>query len=80
MTPERWEQINEIYHDALEIGASEQPTFLAQACAGDAELRDEVDSLIASHNQARNFISEPALKVAARILSKDQAASRVEPR
>src|SRR6266550_5820045 len=77
MTPERWEQINEIYHDALEIDASEQPTFLAQACAGDAELRDEVESLIASHDEAGNFISDPALKVAARILSKDQAASRV---
>jgi len=77
MTPERWQQVNEIYHDALEIDASQQATFLAQACAGDAELRDEVESLIASHDQAGSFISEPALKVAARILSKDQAMSRV---
>ncbi len=46
MTPERWQQINELYHDALELDANRQATFLNQACAGDAALRDEVESLI----------------------------------
>jgi len=77
MTPERWHQINELYHNALELDASGQATFLTQACAGDAELRDEVESLIASHDQAGSFISEPALKVAAKGLAEDQATSLV---
>lgn len=77
MTPERWQQINELYHDALELDANGQATFLIQACAGDAELRDEVESLIASHDQARSFIAEPALKVAARVLVEDQVTSLV---
>jgi hypothetical protein len=75
MTPERWQQINELYHNALELDASGQGTFLNQACAGDAELRDEVESLIASHDQAGSFISEPALKVAAKGLAEDQATT-----
>jgi eukaryotic-like serine/threonine-protein kinase len=77
MTPERWEQINELYHEAVELDANRQAKFLNQACAGDAALRDEVESLIASHEQAGSFISEPALKVAARVLAEDQATSLV---
>jgi len=77
MTPERWQQINELYHDALELDANRQATFLNQACAGDAELRDEVVSLISSHDQAGSFIAEPAMKVAARVLAEDQATSLV---
>ena len=77
MTPERWQQINELYHDALELDTNRQATFLNQACAGDVGLRDEVESLIASHDQAGSFISEPALKVAARVLAEDQATSLV---
>jgi eukaryotic-like serine/threonine-protein kinase len=77
MTTERWQQINDLYHDALGLDANQQATFLSQACAGDAALRDEVESLIASHDQAGSFISEPALKVAARVLAEDRATSLV---
>src|SRR5712691_7498498 len=77
MTPERWQQINELYHDAVELDANGQATFLNQACAGDADLRDEVESLIASHDQAGSFIAVPAMKVAARVLGEDEATSLV---
>jgi len=77
MTPERWQQINELYHLAVELDANRQATFLNEACAGDVGLRDEVESLIVSHDQAGSFIAEPALKVAARVLAEDQAASLV---
>jgi serine/threonine-protein kinase len=77
MTPERWQHINELYHHALELDANGQATFLTDACAGDAGLRDEVQSLIVSHDQAGTFISEPALRVAARMVAEDRAASLV---
>jgi TolB-like protein/Tfp pilus assembly protein PilF/predicted Ser/Thr protein kinase len=77
MTPERWQQINELYHLTLELDANRQATFLNEACGADAALRDEVESLIVSHDQAGTFISEPALKVAARVLAEDRATSRV---
>jgi len=52
MTPERWEQIEQLYYAALERDASQRATFLDQACGGDEALRREVESLLASHEQA----------------------------
>ena len=72
MTPERYQQIGEIYHSALELGPKQRVAFLAQACAGDAELLREVESLIASNEQAGEFIDAPALEVAAELLTMDQ--------
>jgi eukaryotic-like serine/threonine-protein kinase len=72
MTPERYQQIGEIYHRALELGPKQRVSFLAQACAGDEELLREVESLIASNEQAGEFIHAPALEVAAELLTMDQ--------
>jgi len=68
MTPERYRQIGEIYHAALEVEGEERAAFLERACANDIELRREVESLIASHEQAANFIATPALAVAAGLI------------
>jgi serine/threonine protein kinase len=35
--------------------------YLAKACAGDAALRAQVDSLLRSHDNAGNFLSKPAV-------------------
>ena len=77
MKSERWRKIDELYHVALEHDADERAGFLDQMCAGDAELRQEVLSLIASHEQAGTFIAEPAFEVAARALAQDRAESLV---
>lgn len=77
MTPERWRLIDHLYHDALERDVKQRDAFLKQACGRDADLRHEVESLIASHEHAGNFIAEPALKVTARVLAEDQTASLV---
>ena len=47
MNPERWRQIEELYHAALLRTEGERVPFLAQACGGDAALRREVESLLA---------------------------------
>ena len=46
MTPERYQQIGDLYHAALEVDARERAAFLERACAGDEEMRREVESLI----------------------------------
>ena len=51
MTPERWQQIERLFHATLEREPTQRTAFLAQACGGDEELRREVESLIASHEQ-----------------------------
>jgi serine/threonine protein kinase/Tol biopolymer transport system component len=47
MNPERWQRISTICDAALDVPDSERDTFLAEACAGDAALRQEVQALLA---------------------------------
>ena len=47
MTPQRWARIKEIFGAALEKPEAERPAFLDSACDGDAELRVEVERLLA---------------------------------
>jgi eukaryotic-like serine/threonine-protein kinase len=75
VTPERYQQIARLYHATLEKKSGERVAFLDRACGADAELRREVESLIASDEQAESFIEAPALEVAAGLLAQDQAAS-----
>ena len=41
-----WARVKEIVGLALEARGEERPTFIAHACAGDAALREEVESLL----------------------------------
>jgi len=75
MTPERYQQIEQLYHAALELDTSQRAAFLDRACVGDEGLRQEVESLIASHEQTWDFMSAPAVEVAARALAEEQSGS-----
>ena len=68
MTPERWQQVKEIFNSAINYRPEERGVFISEACSGDEALRSEVESLIASHERAGSFIDEPAFQVAASLL------------
>jgi len=72
MTPDRYQLIGRLYHQALEHEPDLRNAFLDQACAGDQELRKEIESLIASHEQAAGFIEEPAFELAAMSLARTE--------
>ena len=69
MKEERWREVERLYHSTLEKHPSERSAFLAETCAGDEELRREVESLLVYEDRAENFIESPALDVAARIMA-----------
>jgi serine/threonine protein kinase len=69
MKPERWKQIEKLYDAALELDVGRRAAFLDQACAGDEVLRREIASLLASDEQAGNFLAAPAVEVAARSIA-----------
>ncbi|MBZ5537087.1 MAG: protein kinase [Acidobacteriia bacterium] len=75
MEHERWKQIDKVFEAALEREPLERATFLEQACAGDEALRKQVESLLASDEQARTFIERPAVEIAAQSLSSQQTKS-----
>jgi eukaryotic-like serine/threonine-protein kinase len=52
MTRERWQNVRKTLEAALETDPSERARYLDQACAGDVELRREVESLIQANDQA----------------------------
>jgi serine/threonine-protein kinase len=60
MTPERWRQVQTVLHAAMAVPATERGTYLVGACAGDAELLREVESLLAHLSQGSGFLSTPA--------------------
>jgi serine/threonine protein kinase/Tol biopolymer transport system component len=73
MTPERWQQVKQIFNSAIAYRPEERGVFISQACSGDEALRSEVESLIASHEQSGSFIDEPAFEVAASLLVDDNS-------
>ncbi len=74
MTPERWEQIGQLYHDALELEASKRAAFLNRACAGDNDLRREIESLLAAEKEIGDFIAEPAFQEAAELIVSEEVS------
>ncbi len=65
MTPERWQQVDRLYHSALEREPGERSAFLAEACGDDEELCREVESLLA---QEGSTLDRPAWEGAADLL------------
>jgi serine/threonine protein kinase/tetratricopeptide (TPR) repeat protein len=55
--PESRRKIEALYQSALELDPSRRGSFLERACAGDAELRREVEALLAPHESSHRGIS-----------------------
>jgi len=75
VTPARWQQINQLFHEALERDAPARDTFLRETTAGDPELLREVQTLLKSHVRAGGFLDEPAWGVAADLVLGDVGGS-----
>jgi serine/threonine protein kinase len=58
MTPERWEQIKDLLHRAMQVGPEQRSAFLDSACP-DASVCREVESLLAADDEARSSFLQP---------------------
>jgi len=63
LTPERQSCVEQLVHEALELEDNERGEFLERQCAGDEDLRVELESLLAFGKDAENFMEAPALQV-----------------
>ncbi|HKF55186.1 MAG TPA: hypothetical protein VKJ45_07070, partial [Blastocatellia bacterium] len=77
MERERWQRIVDLAEAAAELPGQERAAFLADACAGDAALRAEVESLLESDERSEGFIETSGFRIAAEIIADDPAASLV---
>jgi len=69
MDPERWKLVDDLLQTALSLPPDMQEEFLQQKCGGDAELKQEVGSLLTSHHKAANFLDVPAINILAEALA-----------
>ena len=61
MAPERWERVKNLLEAFLALEPGERAAFLDRECAGDEEVRREVESLAAAYEAAGDLLEEPAL-------------------
>ena len=85
MNPETWQKLKPLFHSALDLEPTERSRFLANACAGNSDVRSQVEKLLSAHDEAGHFLASPALVDAGVILSEEvmddtDAASRVGQR
>jgi predicted ATPase len=62
MDPERWQQVDRVVQGALDLEEAEREAYLDEACAGDAELRSEVEALLGFDLKAEPFLATPAVE------------------
>jgi len=65
LTPERWVQVERLFHAALERPVLERAAFLDDSCAGDVSLRDEVQSLLDESSPGDDFLEGPPVAIPA---------------
>jgi eukaryotic-like serine/threonine-protein kinase len=63
MSSERWHQLEDVFHAALERAPADREPFVVDACRGDAALRQEVERLLRSHERASIFVARAAADV-----------------
>jgi eukaryotic-like serine/threonine-protein kinase len=67
MDAERWKRVDELFQAAMQFRAEQQDVFLRQQCGSDADLFEEVRSLLTSDRQAGSFLDPPVANVVAQL-------------
>src|SRR5947207_10390012 len=78
MTPQQYERLTELFHAALELARDERAAFLDQVSKGDGDVRRELESLLASHEQG-TFAETPPDDIAAGYLAQEGGSSASLP-
>ena len=68
---DRRRQIEDLYHRAMKRDAGQRSAFLRDECAGDEELRQEVESLLKYESGAEQLMEVSAMQMAARSLAQE---------
>jgi len=57
IAPERWAQIEELFHRAVDCDSEQRIVLLNQACRNDPELRHKVEALLAADRSAKVYVN-----------------------
>ncbi|MGA8029610.1 MAG: serine/threonine-protein kinase, partial [Bryobacteraceae bacterium] len=79
MLREKWDQAQQLFLAAADLAPSEQARFLDKCCAGDRELRAEVESLIQADTGSGEFIAAAVEGEASLLLASQFRDDRLGP-
>src|SRR5437870_2720647 len=69
MTPDRYEQVGALFQQAAELSSEARETFLAQVCAANDVLRQEVEAMLTADALTSQFLENTPKDLAAALLS-----------
>jgi len=72
MNSDQYRELDRLLQAVLDRPYEERDAFLRQACAGNESLERRVRTLLASEADAKNFLEQPAIEVAAGALGGEQ--------
>ena len=73
-----WPRVSSILDDLLERSEEEWTALVDERCAGDAELRRQVERLLSAHRRAQSFLSDPPAMGTPSLLEELEKASEEE--
>ncbi len=53
-----WQRVEELFHDAVDLPASEREAFLVRECGADEDLRRQVEALLAADSTSESVVEE----------------------
>jgi serine/threonine protein kinase/TolB-like protein len=72
---EQWRQMEELFYAALDLDAAARPAFLQQACGSNTQLREEIESLLASSEKPMDFVPRAVAEMAHKLSAEDGPAA-----
>jgi len=73
MDPARWERIQALFHDAVELPASQREAFLERAAGGDESLVADVQRLLDEDARASPLLDSDVARVAGELLGAERS-------
>ncbi len=64
--PANWPRVQDVFAAALAVPPEQRAAYVAGACAGDEQLRAQVEVLLESHDRAKSFLESSPLRAADR--------------
>jgi len=71
MDPQRCAHIERLYHEALGLHPNERASFLAEACGGDPELKQQVAMLLDQAATIDGFLAAPVAQIIPRAVTSE---------
>ncbi len=68
MNSEHWKKVKALFDAAVELSPNGRNKILDKSCKNDAELRQEVESLLDSYNEAESFMEKPSVAEVASLI------------